>query len=270
MDLPDCLPPFTSSIATNRRPVLVIDQKERFTFQPLLYEYFSKEMNTDQVCPRYVDLLEGNGITFVHGHVEKIDPLGHRIRLDANGDHDYKYLVLALGSVVNYFGIDGAEENSWPFRTQDDAFDPFDPNIRDCLQQASRTDDPAERQKLLTFALMGGGPSGVELAGTLGDLLPKWYADLGGDPKEIRLILFEQHPDLLQGDINNPVRDTAREALRQRTIPVDVKLKHTVTSVAPDCVRFKHNDQADTLPTATDDLDCRDHDPSFNKGPAPE
>lgn len=44
-------------------PVLLIDQKDRFTFQPLLYEYFSNEMNTDQVCPRYVDLLEGNGIT---------------------------------------------------------------------------------------------------------------------------------------------------------------------------------------------------------------
>ncbi len=232
------------------RPVVLIDQKDRFTFQPLLYEYFSREMNTDQVCPRYVDLLEGNGITFVHGYIDEIDLLNRQIRLESDGDYDYEYLVLALGSVVNYFGIDGAEEFSWPFRTQNDAFE-LSTHIRDCLQQASRMDNSAERQKLLTFALMGGGPSGVELAGTLGDLLPKWYADLGGDPREIRLILFEQLPDLLQGDINNPVRDTAREALRQRTVPVDVKLEHTVTAVEPDCVRFKHNDQADTLPTAT-------------------
>ena len=74
---------------------------------------------------------------------------------------------------------------------------------------------------------------------------------MGGNPREIRLVLFEQLPDLLRGNINNPVRDTAREALRQRTVPVDVKLEHTVTSVEPDCVRFKHNDRADTLPTAT-------------------
>jgi len=232
------------------RPVILIDQKDRFTFQPLLYEYFSREMNTDQVCPRYVDLLEGNGITFVHGYIEEIDLLERHIRLESDGDYAYEYLVLALGSVVNYFDINGAEENSWSFRTQDDAFE-LSTHIRDCLQQASRMDNSAERRQLLTFALMGGGPSGVELASTLGDLLPKWYVDMGGNPREIRLVLFEQLPDLLRGNINNPVRDTAREALRQRTVPVDVKLEHTVTSVEPDCVRFKHNDRADTLPTAT-------------------
>jgi NADH dehydrogenase len=211
------------------RPTVLIDQKERFTFQPLLYEYFSREMNTDQVCPRYVDLLEGNGITFVHGHVEEIDLMKRQIKLESDKGYAYEYLVLAVGSVVNYFGIDGAEENSWPFRTQDDAFE-LSTHIRDCLQQASRMDDPVGQRKLLTFALMGGGPSGVELAGTLGDLLPKWYADMGGDPKEIRLILFEQLPDLLRGDINKPVRDTARKALRQRTVPVDMKLEHRVTA----------------------------------------
>ena len=124
----------------------------------------------------------GTAFTFVHGYIEEIDLLERHIRLESDGDYAYEYLVLALGSVVNYFDINGAEENSWSFRTQDDAFE-LSTHIRDCLQQASRMDNSAERRQLLTFALMGGGPSGVELASTLGDLLPKWYVDMGRQPQ---------------------------------------------------------------------------------------
>lgn len=232
------------------RPVILIDAKERFTFQPLLYEFLSEEMSAGQVCPRYDELIDGDGICFVHDRIESIDLYKGRLKLASGQDYFYDYLVLALGSVVNYFGIEGAKEHAWPFRMQDDAI-ALANHLRQCLQQATQTEDPNERQKLLTVALMGGGPSGVELAATLGDLLPKWYAQLGGNPNDIRIILFEKDTDLLQGDINHYVRDTARVALSQRTVPTEFRFGHTVTAVEPDCVHFQYNGEGDRLPTAT-------------------
>lgn len=233
------------------RPIVLIDAKERFTFQPLLYEFLSNEMSASQVCPRYEALLDGHGIRFICDRIEAIDLYKGRLQLASGLDYPYDYLVLALGSVVNYFGIDGAQEYAWPFRQQDDAI-ALANHLRECLQQATQTHDPDERRKLLTVAFMGGGPSGVELAGTLADLLPKWYIQLGGNPDELRIVLFEQRADLLDGDINAPVRDTARTALQERcTLPVELRFEHTVKAVEPDCVRFEHCAQTETLPTTT-------------------
>ena len=232
------------------RPIVLIDAKEQFTFQPLLYEFLSGEMTASQVCPRYEELLSGEGIQFVCDRIESIDLYKGRLKLASGADCDYDYLVLALGSVVNYFGIEGAQEHAWPFRMRADAI-ALTEHLRQCLQQAAQVDDPHERQKLLTVALMGSGPSGVELAGTLGDLLPKWYAQYGGNPEEIRIVLFEQDTDLLRGDINNYVRDTARTALKRRTVPVEMRFGHTVTAVEPNCIHFEHQNQSGSLPTTT-------------------
>lgn len=231
-------------------PIILIDPKERFTFQPLLYEFFSEEMDANQVCPRYDELLANSGVTFVRDRVEAIDFHQRQVSLASGLNYAYNYLVLAVGSVVNYFGIKGAKEHSWAFRTREDAV-VLAEHLRNCLQRASQMSDPQARRKLLTVALMGGGPAGVELAGTLGDLLPKWYAQLGGDLREIRIVLLEQLPDLLREDINDRVRDTVRESLQQRTVPVELRFEHTVTAVYGDRIAFKHKDRQDTLPTNT-------------------
>lgn len=232
------------------QPIILIDQKERFTFQPLLYEFFSKEMGDNQVCPRYEELLEGHDVTFIQARVEGIDLQQRQVSLASGISYRYKYLVLALGSAINYFGIPGSREHSLPFRTGKDANN-LARHLRGCLQRASQATDPEERRRLLTVVLMGAGPSGIELAGTLGDLLPLWYAKLGGDPQEIRIVLLEQMSEILRGDINNRVRDIARESLSQRTVPVELRLEHTVTAVQPDRIEFKHGEEVDTIPSQT-------------------
>jgi NADH dehydrogenase len=98
---------------------------------------------------------------------------------------------------------------------------------------------------------MGGGPAGVELAGTLGDLLPNWYAELGGDPREIRLLLLEKETEILQEDINSHVREIARNSLKERSVPVELCFEHTVTAVEPDQIIYKYDQQTETLPAAT-------------------
>jgi NADH dehydrogenase len=230
------------------QPIILIDQKERFTFQPLLYEFFSEEMDANQVCPRYEKLLEGSNVTFVQDRVEGIDLHQRQVSLASGLNYTYNYLVLALGSVVNYFGIEGARENSYPFRTRGNVI-ALEKHLRNCLQRASQTTDAEERRRLLTVVFMGAGPSGVEMAATLGDLLPNWYRELGGNPQDIRIVLLEKMPELLRGDINNDVRDTARKSLEQGGI--DLRFEHTVTGVYPDRIEFKYNDQVDAIPTAT-------------------
>lgn len=72
---------------------------------------------------------------------------------------------------TSYFGVEGAKEYALPFWTQDDAI-AIDRHLRDCLQQAVQIEAPEQRRRLLTVAVIGGGPSGVEMAATLADLLP--------------------------------------------------------------------------------------------------
>jgi NADH dehydrogenase FAD-containing subunit len=95
------------------------------------------------------------------------------------------------------------------------------------------------RQKLLTFALIGAGPAGVELASTLADWLPDWYAQLGGNPQEIRVVLINRGSQILSGDTNEHLRETALKALQQRAIPVELLTNAPVTALQPSKVQYE-------------------------------
>jgi len=232
-------------------PIILIDCDERFTFKPLLYELLSEEMSESQVCPRFSELLSGRHITFVCDRAEKIDLHRRRLELASGLNYSYKNLVLGVGSAVNYFGVEGAKENAMPFRSGEDA-SKLRTHLRNCLQRASQMEDTAERRRLLTVAMVGAGPAGVELAATLGDLLPKWYSGLGGDPEDIRLVVLELSSNMLVGDINDLVREVAKKALQERTVPVDLRFERKVTRVGGDEVEFKDkSDKVETLPAAT-------------------
>jgi NADH dehydrogenase len=153
------------------RSVILIDQNDRFCFKPLLYEYFSGQMEAPQVIPRFSELLCDSGIIFVQDTVEAVDLQNQKVNLVSGNSYQYSNLVLALGSVTGYFGTEGAQVHALPFRTQQDAI-AIDRHLRDCLQRALQIADPQQRLQLLTVAVVGGGPSGVEMAATLADFLP--------------------------------------------------------------------------------------------------
>ena len=160
------------------RSVILIDQNDRFCFKPLLYEYFSGEMEAAQVMPRYEELLQHSGVVFVQGSVQSIDLQQRQVQLVGGDCYGYSDLVFALGSVTGYFGVEGARENALSFRTQADAI-AIDRQLRDCLQRAIQLPDAESRRRLLTTVVVGGGPSGVEMAATLADFIPQWYAANG-------------------------------------------------------------------------------------------
>ncbi|MBD2450827.1 NAD(P)/FAD-dependent oxidoreductase [Nostoc sp. FACHB-152] len=232
------------------RSVILIDKNERFCFKPLLYEYFDGEMDSVQVVPRYSELLKGSGVIFVQDAVQSIDLHQQEVKLASGNSYNYSNLVLALGSVTGYHHVEGANVNAFPFWTQADAI-ALDKHLRDCLQKAIQTQDIEQRRKLLTVVVVGGGASGVEMAATLADLLPHWYSALGGNSSEIRVIILNHGQEILNGDINDPLRPIAEKELQQRSIAIEILTGAEATAVHPNAIEYKSNDEIKTLPTST-------------------
>ncbi|ARV57306.1 NADH dehydrogenase [Nostocales cyanobacterium HT-58-2] len=231
-------------------PTILIDKEERFIFKPLLYEFLSGEMNASQVWPRYNDLLQNSGVTFIQDTIQGIDLHQRKVCLTSGLHYSYSHLVLTLGSTTGYFDVTGAQENSFPFRTGKEAV-ALAKYLQERLQLASQTKDSKERSTLLTVAIVGGGPSGVELAATLADLLPIWYTKLGGNFQEIRVVLIHRGKEILQGDINTRLRSTAQNALKNRTVSVELLLESEVTAIHANQLEFKHHNQPEVLSSAT-------------------
>lgn len=232
------------------RSVILIDENERFCFKPLLYEYFSAEMDSLQVLPRFKELLDSSGIIFVKDKVESVDLENRQVQLCSGDSYKYSNLVLAVGSVTGYFHVEGAKENALPFWTQRDAIN-IDHHLHQHLKQAVNTQDLETRRQLLTIAVVGGGPSGVEMAATLADLLPYWYGAMNGNPEELRIVLINHSTEILKGDINDHLRETATMELQKRAIPVQMLLGAKVTKVLPNHIEYERNGKIEILPTHT-------------------
>ena len=235
------------------QPTILVDPKERFTFKPLLYEFLSGEMEDEQVWPRYEELLDGSGVKFVQDTVKGIDLEEQQVKLASGASEAYEYLVLALGSCLNHFGIEGAKEHSFSFLTGEQAV-ALAKHLRECFSRAVKTEDPEQRRLLTTVAIVGGGPSGVELAATLADLLPNWYKELDGDPQEIRVVVIDQADDILdsQGNNKTKLQNTAHQALAERNVSVELILGAKVCKVERDRLEYQgEGEDTQTLPTAT-------------------
>ena len=137
-------------------------------------------MTPDQVCPLYRELLKGSPITFLEDQVTQIDLLEKKVYLASDIHYDYDTLVLVLGRKAGFFKVEGAQDYAFPFKTKEDA-ETLRQHLQKCLKKASQTEDETTRKTLLTFAIVGGGPTGIEMAGTLGDLLANWYQEVSYD-----------------------------------------------------------------------------------------
>ncbi len=227
--------------------IVLIDRRRNFCFKPLLYELLSGEMHCEQVCPLYEELLAGSSVNFVQDAVTAIDLPKRRVVLDSGKTYYYSNLVLALGGKTTYFDTPGAAEYALPFTSADEAIS-LSHRIKDNLNQAAQAKDPEARKQLLTVAIIGAGPAGVELACTLADLMPIWCTEAGADPEELRVVLVNRSDEILKGDINSRLRDTAKAALQNRTVPVELLLDAAVTGISADGLEYTKQDQMHFLP----------------------
>lgn len=237
-------------------PVILVDPQERFVFKPLLYDYVSGEMEVDQVLPPYRELLRDRQITFVQDRVTAVNLDQRQITLAGGDRYDYQHLVLTVGSSQGYFGTDGAKQHAFALRTRTDVIT-LRNHLQDCLEQARQTDDPKQRQRLLTFAVVGAGPSGVEITATLADLLPMWWCRLFNSTDKrvegLRLVLLNHGDCILEGDANAALREPARKQLQQRLLPPELKLGVKVKAVSENQLTYQQQgeDRDQTLATAT-------------------
>ena len=242
---------FTALHLTNQgypHSVTLIDRTDRFCFKPLLYDYMSGEMESYQIHPLYVELLHSRDITFTKGTVAQIDVDARRVHFSQGATLDYDNLVLAIGSVPAFFA-EGAADHALTFQTKMDA-DVLKQHLRSRLQQAVQLPAANERRALLTVAIVGGGPVGVELALTLGDLLPQWYEAMAGNPAEMRIVLLNRG-DILSGDVNSRLRHIAKQAMGHRTVRPEMILGASVTAVRPEAVEFTREHEAQHLAAGT-------------------
>jgi NADH dehydrogenase len=171
--------------------VVLLDKHNYHNFQPLMYQVATGGLEPDSIAyPIRKVLQESNDFYFRLAEVREIDTQNNKVIADI-GELKYDYLVLATGSKTNFFGNKEMESNCMAMKTI-----PQSLNIRSLIlenfEQALLTNDIEERHSLMNFVLVGGGPTGVELAGALAEMkkavLPKDYPDLDVRKMEINLI----------------------------------------------------------------------------------
>lgn len=231
-------------------PIILIEQRERFVFKPLLYELLTDELHLEQVCPSYQGLLATRGVQVIQDTVQSIDLHQRQIRLNSDQSITYHNLVLAPGSQTAYFNTFGAADYAFPFTSAQEAI-ALKQHLKQCLEKAQQVHDPEERLQLLTVAIIGAGPAGVELASTLADILPVWYEEMGGNYEDLRVVLMNRSDEILKGDINSRLRQTAQRALKERTIPVEFIANIAISDIALNGVRYSQQDKARFLPATT-------------------
>ena len=203
--------------------VVLLDRHNYHTFQPLLYQVATAGLEPDSISGPLRKIFDTHkNFYFRITQVDSIDSVNNQIHTSI-GAIDYDYLVVACGTKTNYFGNEKIRQLAFPMKQVPQALN-LRSHILQNFEKAVNTKDPKKRNRLTTFVIVGGGPTGVEVAGAMGELkkhvLPNDYPEL--NLELMRIILIEGQPRLL-GGMSDYAADKARKYLERR-FGVEVKL----------------------------------------------
>jgi NADH dehydrogenase len=228
----------TCARALKKAPVdvLLVDRNNYHLFTPLLYQVASAVLDPGEIARPVRQLIRPlHNADFLMARITGAN-LEERQLLTDHGPLTYDYLVLASGSQSDYFGNASLMQHAFGLRELDEGLAVRN-RILMRFEEARWTDDRERQRTLLTFAVVGGGPTGVEMAGALSELihlvLAKDYRDL--DLGLVRVVLLEAAGSLL-GSFAEPLRDAARRSLEKRD--VEVLLKAKVADVTESSIRL--------------------------------
>ena len=178
-------------LSTKDFQVVLLDKHNYHAFQPLLYQVATAGLEPDSIAHAIRQIFAGKENFFFRiADVERIDTQNQFIHSDIGSIH-YDYLVMATGSDTNYYGNQNIEKNAMPMKSIPEALD-LRSLILQNLEKALLTNDLDERSRLMNYVIVGGGPTGVELAGAMGELkkhvLPHDYPDLDIRRMNVHLI----------------------------------------------------------------------------------
>jgi len=231
---------------SNEVRVTLIDKNNYHQFQPLLYQLATSVLGTDDIATSIRQFFCGHpNVEVKLGEVIAADPKTRTIHTRDGQSYQGDFLVLAAGSQVNFFGTVGAKENAFPLYSVEDA-QRLRSRILTVFEDADR-DPKLVGQGALNFVIVGGGPTGVETAGALADMIrlnmPREYPDLALQQARVYLI---DHGHALLGPFPVEAHEYAARALQRKG--VQLRLGIGVKEVAPDRVLLS---DGTSIPTRT-------------------
>ena len=236
---------FTALELAGAADISLVSDASHFLFTPMLYEYLSGEVEAWHIAPRYDELID-ESVHFVQSAVTGVDLTAQTVALSSREQTlNYDVLVLALGGVSNYAGVEGAEEFSLPFRKIEDA-----DNLRHlmvaALDRIPPDMAPQDARRELTFAVVGAGASGCELSTKMADLLNDAFERraLHGEP---RVLVIEMGDRVVPG-MGDQIREFVEDALRESRVEVHTKTR--VVKVAENDLTLEHEGNQETLQVA--------------------
>lgn len=211
--------------------VTVIDQNLYSTFQPLLYQVATGGLNPGDVAYPVGGFTARRSARYVRGDLAGIDTAARLVRLSDGRLIGYDYLIVATGVTANHFGVKGAAENTFGLYTRADSIVLRD-HIMNGLERLSADPDGMPE---FAVTVVGGGATGVELAGTLAELRGAVLRSVFPDvrPDRLKVVLIEMAPELVM-----PFEPKLREYTRKQLVArgVDIQLNTEIREVAPDHV----------------------------------
>lgn len=226
---------FTALELAGAGNVTLVDENDHFLFKPMLYEYLSGEVEAWHIAPSFSELLDD--VRLVRGAVTSIDLQAGSVTVTGRQTPiTYDVLVMALGATTNYWGVEGAAEFTMPFREIDDATR-LRRRMTDTLDHIQPDAAPQDSREALTFAVVGGGASGVELSTKMADLLRDAVKRraLRGEP---RLIIVEMTDRLVPG-MGDEIRKYVEGELEAHRVEVHTSTR--VARVTQDALVLEHN-----------------------------
>jgi len=201
--------------------VTVVDRTNHHLFQPLLYQVAMAGLSPAEIAaPIRGVLSEQENTRVLLGEVTSVDLEGKKVLVEGGEALAYDWLVLAVGAKTSYFGHEEWEAHAPGLKTIDDALE-IRRRVLVAFERAERTRDEAERERLLTFVVIGGGPTGVELAGAIAELahnvLDHDFRTI--DPDKTKVILVEAGPRVLSA-FPEDLSERAKEQLAELGVEV--------------------------------------------------
>ncbi|PLS79464.1 MAG: FAD-dependent oxidoreductase [Chloroflexi bacterium] len=217
--------------------VLLIDRNNYHGFWPLLYQVATAGIEPEQIAaPIRAIIRRMPNIKFMMAVVESVDRQRREVHTD-RGVFPYDQLIVAPGSATNFFGLHNVQEQSIELKDLPDAL-ALRNHIIAKFEQAVSEPDPDRRQQLLTFVVVGGGPTGVELSGAIAELigyvLRKDYPTL--DPRAMRIVLVEAADRIL---LAFPPTLSRRAQRKLETFGVDIRLNTSVVDYVDEALLLK-------------------------------
>ncbi len=227
----------TRALASAPLRITLLDRGNHHLFQPLLYQVATAGLSApDIAAPLRHILRQQKNVEVRMAAVARIDAAGKRVELDDGGTIAFDFLLLASGATHAYFGNDHWAAHAPGLKTLDDALD-LRRKLLLAFERAEAASDPSEREAWLSFAVVGGGPTGVELAGTLAEIARHTLKDefRNIDPAQARVRLVEAGPRVL----SSFPEDLSEKARRQlEKLGVEVATGTPVADITADGYRL--------------------------------